>query len=51
MAEIALEVDAKRELLDRARSAVAGREWEREWGVGEALGPAAALEEALKTLG
>jgi hypothetical protein len=48
--EIVLEVDAKRELLDGARAAVTGRDWEREWGVGEALAPAAALEEALKTL-
>jgi predicted ATPase/class 3 adenylate cyclase len=49
--QVELEVDAKRELLDRARSAVATHEWEREWGVGEALGQAAALEEALETLG
>ena len=50
MTEVALEADTKRELLDRARSAVAARDWEREWGIGEELGLAEALEEALKTL-
>jgi predicted ATPase/class 3 adenylate cyclase len=48
--EVELEVHAKRELLDAARAAVAGRDWEREWGAGEALAPAEALEEALETL-
>jgi tetratricopeptide (TPR) repeat protein len=47
--QVELEVDARRELLDGARAA-AGREWNREWGVGEELAPAAALEEALETL-
>jgi predicted ATPase/class 3 adenylate cyclase len=48
--EVELEVDARRELLDAARAAVAGRDWERAWGAGEALAPADALEEALETL-
>ena len=48
--ELAPDADTKRELLDHARSAVSNEDWEREWGVGEALAPAAALEEALETL-
>jgi predicted ATPase/class 3 adenylate cyclase len=44
------ELLAPRDLFDQVRLEVGDAVWEREWQLGEALGPEEALEEALKAL-